>query len=500
MQRSRFGNWLLGLLLTFGFAAIWLLVATLIGQWFVQRSWMKSLTVGSTTTLVMQSNGQPLLMRGIWQQTAAGAASHEVKFEGLDGKTIERQNEITYANSVACNVNHPNRRIVVARSFLQANSVMSRADFHEMEPQLPVVIYAGQAVWYFMRSKGRDAPGYFVGYELQSKQRIGYISQQGLSSELPQAEDCFSVFDSQTSREAELLTRVDYLGDGVPRAQAIELFDAQPTFHPVMQLWSPDRRRVFQIDLLRHQTTVARDFGDDLPLSISMLPQQDASHRPLPPKGIVSFADRLEITDATLAPTRTIPLPEEFQSQSFTLYDTTAGFVLQVYDSRAATPAGVGTNTLVWLDDSGAVTRRESVVTENTVNQIVSASWMYQLGDGLALIPALRLLEMLKAPNELAATEHAADPSASAIASLTVKRYFELMARYFRNAWTLGSWWVLLTAGIAGLVAAVVCCRCERSRGASTAEQAGWALVGFLFGPAGCLGYVAQRPRDFRAG
>ena len=512
MKRSRLGNWLLGCLLTCGFASVWSLIAGSVGDRFSLRS-------GASQQLgfeVFQGqprpdekfmgvlpSGEPVITISRFVETPNVGWGIENRYESLDGQPMT-VDQSQYLESLICGNSQLRQRLVLGHSFSEYQEEHLLANL-ELPPDLRCnSIWSvdptgdGSPCWYFVWPRGTNTTGYFACYHPGTKRSQAFLGTNGWNATVPALADQFPARSPVDGRFAEL---IGAMGDhqGLGRAdQPAFVPDASNRGHVVLWFLTPDRSRLLSIDLTEalvpssQSVRVARDFGDDRPLSVTVPRERRRSDQTLlpPARCVLTFADRIELTNHSWEVGRIVRLPDELRGKPFWLHETQAGLVLQTNQFRRAENVIVHSSSLLWLSDKGEVTRRESFETES---EGWASSWTWCASQGLSLMPVAPLWDAALAPFWYGTWSQNAMGYKETDTDVTWSRYPQMFAHYFETQWLRRGWWALLTCGGAGAICASLCWRRERSRGASRAELIAWPTLVFLFGPAGWLGYLTHR-------
>ncbi len=497
MKRSRLGNWLLGGLLTAGFATVWLYLAAMTGEWFMQRS-MQTRTHPESRWVRVLPTGEPAVSVQSYERNVDGELRGATRYESLDGQPLI-VDEKQHSDSWTCGDSQSRQTVTLSRSFSQYPQQRSLGTM-ELPPELWVTALASahstpgrSETWYFVWPRGSDTTGYFVSYDPIAKRPRVFLGTNGWNSTVPALADRFPARSAADGRLAEIIGPTGTTERQSGRESPAVAYGKTNRGHLVLSLLTPDRSRLFSIDFTEAEMAtslavrVAREFGKDRPVSVSVSQEQrraDGSVE-LPSRCVLTFGDRVELTNHLWEAGRIVRLPEELRGRNFELHDTQAGFVSRTGAYQRSTNRS--TSSMLWLSDNGEVTRRESYETRNETQ---GAEWFWCAAEGFSLMPAAPLWQAVMTPFMYGHwSEDFSAGSVNPNKDVSWSDYPRLFAHYFRTVWMEQGLWALLTCGLSGVVCASVCWQRERLRGASRAELIAWPLLVFFFGPAGLIGY-----------
>lgn len=192
--------------------------------------------------------------------------------------------------------------------------------------------------WYLIHDAKRDGHAWFVGFQPQSKQRIGYLGRSGFRPDLPPVADQFALPISLFNFGGIAPTMTVGTTVPTPRSETSKLYIVSDG-------------SLMQVDLAR-QTVNPLNLPDKV-VSVGTFDEW------------TKFTDRLlvrlpgELHILTLAgePLRVIPLPPEARQDYVSLVGTTSDEVILIANDE---PDGA-TPEVSWIDAAGEVTRRQQV-------------------------------------------------------------------------------------------------------------------------------------------
>ena len=306
--------------------------------------------------------------------------------------------------------------------------------------------------WYFVHDGKLDGHAYFVGYDDETKQRIGYIARDGLQPDQPRPDEQFPVDGRDVVRGNPLYSLAS--GDSCLLAD----------------------HRLIRINLKNRTVTVLREDANLVsvaivhdeqraPDSLEVLTSQFTIFLRTPDRVIVLKPDGKEIG--------TYPIPLELRKDAFTWY--------QLPDNASLIEfSGGGKAKLFWIDAAGKIDRQELVELEH---QSALARW-WRIEENLSLC--------LSVPS----------PGAVAIAyfcriwgvgrCLQWQDYWAATKEVFDRLWPF-----FLSSSIVSIVLAVLCYRRQRKYGLPWTPV--WTIFVLLFGLPAYFGYLAHRVWPGRA-
>ncbi|HEY1600676.1 MAG TPA: hypothetical protein VGG64_13795 [Pirellulales bacterium] len=305
---------------------------------------------------------------------------------------------------------------------------------------------------YWFLSRDARAPGnaYFVLYDGQTRQLVGYFGPHGFRPDLPPADEQFS--DVPQWGYAPILTAANYGGGSEwNRASAVYLIGNS-------KLWRID------IEGRAIQTVEV----PDEPVSVAWLgtnehggPAFDRTKY----RVVVRTRDNIALLDVKGATLRSFPIPAPLGERDIRFFDTEAtDVVLTSHSTR-------GDADVYWIDEAGGADRHENVqISGMKAVDNESAAWL------VALVVPAPLVEAFYYTTEAAGHVESGDAASMA----------EAFAQTFNQCWP-----AILAVGTLSALLAAVCYR-HRRRYADR-DGAAWALFVFLMGVPGAIGYWLHR-------
>ncbi|MGA2256110.1 MAG: hypothetical protein ABSG53_15795 [Thermoguttaceae bacterium] len=213
-------------------------------------------------------------------------------------------------------------------------------------------------LWYFIHDGARDGRGYFVGYNSQSKLRVGFIGRDGLRPDQPPVEQWFPMDGVKlaSGRAFSRYAALGYLyGDGG---------DSSGEF-PARKTDMISGTQLLQVDLRTGSVTMLMESPDLMAASIlATVSTSQAAGDDLPRANrhrylAVRTTDRVLVLDVAGKQHTAYVLPEELRERSIILYELDEGTAL-ITSSRLL-PDRRSLEELLWIDASGKVLRRAEV-------------------------------------------------------------------------------------------------------------------------------------------
>jgi hypothetical protein len=330
--------------------------------------------------------------------------------------------------------------------------------------------------WYVMRDDQPSGHAYFVGYNIVTKQLIGYIGRNGFQNSLPPRGEWFDVgrgsFQSATACTGGLITNgtagaydsVDYPGN--------------------LQRWLVymiDGNRIVEANL--RERSVREVFAAPAITSIAVTEvsarQSQVEGRPddvgIVNRLVVRAGKEMIVLDPATGAIRQFELPESLRDESFQFYVLPEEQILLHHSDYFA--ADRPSERLFWIGADGKVTREEKVRLEqniarsNTTNRFIDSV----LVNGFVPVPIFWTGMLGVAPfSEY--MEHR-QPT-----------YMEAFAKFFREFWP-----ALLVAVAIGFVSAWIVWHWQRKYFRPNTKI--WCAFAFLLGLPGVAAYWLEMRR-----
>ena len=369
-------------------------------------------------------DGTPLIL------TSYGGGRADTAYSTLDGKTYDKP-IVRQLESIAFlgDPLPPDARVDAAQM------LRSRIAF---VPQN----WGGMA-WFFVHDGMFDGHGYFVGYDRNTRLRIGYIGRNGFCSAEPPTAEQFPV-DGRMNAFGRALCYVNR------RYKSSQEVENTPTLlgDPSVYLLTDDG-----LELINLYERTAKLVLKDRHLVSASCPNGQL---------VVRTPDSIRFLHRDGKEMRSYPLPVQFQSQAEAyihqyLYELPDNGVI-LYDATQG--------DVFWLDAAGKVVRNEHVKLQR------GQRWMSQRAE-------LFVTSTLLVPS----------PGAMFIA-LTYRAWDRIDAGWPRALWN--DWWPgLLASSLISIVLACFCYHHHRKYGLPWPWM--WTIFVLLFGVPAFLGYLVHR-------
>ena len=218
--------------------------------------------------------------------------------------------------------------------------------------------------WYFVHDGARDGHGYFVGYDSQSKRRVGFVGRDGFRTDRPPVEQSFPVDSAK-------------LGSGRAFSQYITTYGydrysgRDSDEFPVWKADMISGAEVLEVDLRSGSVRTLMESADlisvgflgfsltqpSLRLTSQTIGEMESLLK-LREKLAIRTSDRVVVFDAARKQSAVFLLPEEFRDRGINFYELEEGALLT---STREIPHRGPHVELAWIDPSGKVLRRAEV-------------------------------------------------------------------------------------------------------------------------------------------
>jgi len=251
-------------------------------------------------------------------------------YQTLDGQIIESPDAVdlqVYSTPMpagACGPTHPLRWYSRLIGFYQGNG-------------LPTY-------WYLQHDGQQQGHAYFVGYDRDSKLKVGYIGLRGFRPDVPPEDEQFAIDAARWAANGVCASL-----DGWHTTGQEPIYQADPGVQFVAVL-SGDS--LFQVDLRRH--TIRPVAMPDKVLSVGLVGDPLATeYTRIRHRIAVRLPDRVVLLNSDLEPLHSIALPEPLREKTLTVYETKQHEAILVeYSYKPGVPT-----TIFWLNEQGAVAR-----------------------------------------------------------------------------------------------------------------------------------------------
>jgi membrane-associated protease RseP (regulator of RpoE activity) len=334
-------------------------------------------------------------------------------------------------------------------------------------------------LWYFVHTGRREGRGYFVGYDSDTKSRVGYIARGGFRRHPPRAEDCFPVDARRLGYRNSYgaVSRHRYLGGREPY-----WYSSPETPGPgeipesTVHLITGDR--LVEVDL--QQRSVREVLASPGLVSVAIGRRALAELPPKDPETFPQFTqsvllrmeDRVVVLDALGGERREYLIPSPLRSRDFDF--------LELADGRAIATAsdpvvrGYRPTSLYWFDRSGEILRREDLRLRTSER------------DPGPTAKALLMALNLPAPIATIVEASVFEPRRRLLSMGKASSYSEALAKTWSYAWLAVTLNFLIGIGLSWF-----CRRWQREHAASWTGV--WMAFAILFGAPGLVGYLVHR-------
>ena len=340
------------------------------------------------------------------------------------------------------------------------------------------------AAWYFVDFGNPAGHGYFVGYDMATRDRVGYIGREGFQAAPPSAGQLFAV-----NRTAPLAWTASFIApdSNHERVEAVPWYRSQATATGNIPAWVchlVSDGRLLRIDLRKHSVETILEAPGLFAVSIAQRPRREAA-----PQGDRSqeTEDCLVVRSQTAVTVlnwegrveRTYRLPQELQSAWFSFFPAANGKAVATFnDGRGSSGSQYSMNVVEFSPD-GTVRRKTSHVTETpgTRDNPARTAWM-------SLIVPEPIVPLVLVLIVVPYVGNADNNSAGDMAALSA---------------AFGTFWPrFLVTAILGVVSVVLYRRHAARCGNRPAIS--WTVFIFLCGVPGLLGYLWHRRWPVRLG
>lgn len=430
----RFSSFALAIMLTCGLGVAWALCVTWIG--ILGISLISSKAVSET--LVFTVDGSAFM------QVYSYGSFPALTYRTLDGQPVDKA--VIDLNTNSGYLSGPKGREWGLRDWQFRISAFGQLSF------------APPSYWYLVHDGQLPGHAYLQGFDVRSKQQIGYLGLGGFRTDLPPVEEQFAI----NSRRQLTATSAGIDFGSEPR-----------TVLKVPNIFVVSNDELYRVDLQKY--TISRVDVPAKIVSIGTVKEptsvKDENGVTFESRVAVRLPDRVLLMSEGGELLRTIVLPEEARDESVSIYATTVPDTTVIVRDDFHYPT-----TIYWLTDQGQVSRREqlkSPVAESNRRGIV---WMIA---GVASSPAvLSAITFLIYPQDVMRRDGL--------------NYRAALAQAAAETWPP----LLVLSVISAILAAICYFHYRRYH-----HSGGWAWVAlvFLLGPMGLAGYWLQRRWPTRA-
>lgn len=229
----------LALILAMGAGLAWFCLGGLLTEIVAAGLRSPRSSVGGSEALVMLGDGVPAI------QTKSHFGAYAVDYRTIDGKVVGSDERPVTVLESSCRLPGPLRRRMPEMSWYQRVVPLGSAQ---------------DTIWFFLHDGRRDGRGYFLGYDAETRLRVGCIGRRGFRPDEPPADERFAV-DGRAVSDQRAIARVS-------RPAVAPAWDtAEPIWNNSLYLTTQDG--IVLVDLAARTARVAWA-GDDFISAASM--------------------------------------------------------------------------------------------------------------------------------------------------------------------------------------------------------------------------------------
>lgn len=425
-----------------GFAVVWTLLVAWIGS-MVAEMWRPDYR---SEQLMVQTDGTPVIQTSEYHRHQWNPRT----YRDLDGKPVEPSSTESWMTGGY--LDGPRRAEGLLSTLSWDNRIRKFWDIQQHSP----------AVWYFMHDGRPDGRGYFVGYDIASKSRFGFIGRSGFREGPLPPDEHFPV-------RTELMAKPNLFWS--PHAASPTVYYSPLTgtadLPGSMVFFFPSGNRLYEVDLRARQVRIALENATPI---TGVSGSVHAEERGFRFSLAVRTEDRIRILSGKRAMVSEIVLPPEVSRELITWYELGQGrSLVQAYERI---PSGYKT-VLYWISRDGAVEQKRDVELQRAAP---SPSWTQMAGVGLTLPSPVPLAAgTLLGP--LLQVQNGQEPDYSTALSKMVSEFWPVLAIVFFSGALCAGW----------------CHRRERRYAATPQRRLAWTAFVFLFGVPALAGYLLHR-------
>ncbi len=472
-------HWLLGLLLCCGAAIVWALLLSWVGaglSWWLNRA-----QSFESRSVSLRANGEPIVAIQRYNRDRRNVS---VEHETVDGKPIVLEPEELVTTTKGWQMSSfPTSYLDLRRALHEYKMWIDAPEPFPWSISLLQFVdgdlYSGNGrQWYFRWPRRAGGSGFFEGFDLKTKRRVGFIGTSGFSETAPPIADEFPAWDVNKSKTAAFITA--YNGGQFPPSP-IGMTLSEPGQSLEHGLWfvTPQRDRLFVINLTRRSVVLTRTLTGKL-LGTSI--QQNVTESSREVVLALWWEDRLEIVSPTLKTLREIPFPSELQGKISTFTELATGEFEASHWSISPKP---GDQHFVRFNDRGEVTLRKTVTVPVAT---ASGIWFAEpFLTPLSLMP-ISVVYWLAPYRSGFVWDENLKPIRQPDEPLTWSLQLRALRIVIRN---LG--WTFWTGLLSGLPFAALCVWRQRTLPLSNFDRVAWPLLLCLFGIVGWIAFLTHR-------
>ena len=312
-------------------------------------------------TIFLRANGEPIVTV---QRYSRDSRNGSVEHQTVDGKPIVLEPEEVATTSKSwqwssfpTNYMNASRAIHEYRLWIDAPEPfpwsLSLLQFVDGDQ------YSGNGrQWYFRWPRRAGGSGFFEGFDLKTKRRVGFIGMSGFSETERSVADQFPAWDVNKSKTAAFITAYNS-GQFPPSPVGITLSEPGQSLEHGLWFVTPQRDRLFVINLTQRSVVTTQTLTGKL-LGTSI--QQNVTGGSREVVLALLWEDRLEILSPTLQTLREIPFPVEMRGKIGTFSELATGEFEASHWSTSPKPGVIPADqNFVRFNGRGEVTLRKTV-------------------------------------------------------------------------------------------------------------------------------------------
>jgi hypothetical protein len=338
---------------------------------------------------------------------------------------------------------------------------------------------APDASWYFVHDGEQEGAGYFVGYQDPGSRLIGYLGLSGLRPGPPPASEQIPVLGKLMDLSSWSSVPVWYVPSGNNWVPHPERQDVPPRF---VHVPSGNRLRVADLDA-RTVTTVFETPDSIVAIGIPILRSYVLGHTTVERPILVRTRQKIYALNHKHQPIREIRIPDEIDPRSSaSWYDLENGDSILVFDLAGTAEEGFRRVRTYRIDSNG--TMRE-LFKRSLKNGLISS--------GGAMSDAITAIA-LPGPGPFLGLGSLREQTVRSAQQIGTPGYLEAVVLTLKKSWAA----VLVVSLVSSILAWFAWRRC-RAFGFSRGQQYGWALIVWLTGLPGFVGFLLSRrwpPRE----
>ena len=318
---------LLATVLALGFAPLWGFVASTLIEWGLPSHPRNS-------SFMIREDGTPLLMQ-------RDPANNSFFLTDMKGQPVD--DSVGDASLPWINLAPPGSEFRLELTWRQR--IREFSDLRSRPTQ-----------WYVISNGQPQGRAYFVGYDVASKSRVGFIARDGFRENLPTVEDCFLLPGTGGAIDdcvVGLQLNHTYSRWGNSAYSTSAGAESKDFNQWQLYLLGGDQR-IYQIDL--HSRTVNVAFAAPHLEACRLYAKNSKS----PTWLIIRTNREVLVLNGQHKVERTYTIPGELASRGFRWAEVAPNQALATWIQHSLSVADNGSETVIWFDQAGQITRRET--------------------------------------------------------------------------------------------------------------------------------------------